>query len=78
MLYELHLFIYFYNIADSENKIYLSEALEKLGINSTNREKDEFIGAGYVKFSFIIKELSALEKTLVRKEFACNISVSPF
>lgn len=52
-------------LADSENKIYLSEALEKLGVNSTSRDKDEFIGPAFVKFSFIIKELSQLEKNLV-------------
>lgn len=53
-------------LANNGNKIILSESLEKLGINSSNlREKEEFIGAAFVKFSFIVKELAALEKTLV-------------
>lgn len=59
--------IYNGGCADSENKSYLSDALEKLGLDSTNnKEKDEFIGAAFVKFSFIIKELSALEKILMQ------------
>lgn len=58
-------------IADSENKVYLSEALEKLGVNYQSRDKDEFIGPAFVKFSFIVKELSALEKTLVCAFFFC-------
>lgn len=67
ILYLSQNFIWFLFIltADSENKIYLSEALEKLGVNSSTRDKDEFIGPAFVKFSFIIKELSQLEKNLV-------------
>ncbi|UXI21512.1 hypothetical protein NH340_JMT07455 [Sarcoptes scabiei] len=59
----------------SENKIFLSESLEKLGINSTCREREEYIGGAFVKFSFITKELSALEKNLMQSLY--NIIMFP-
>src|SRR6218665_1963918 len=57
--------IYNGGCADSDNLNYMSEALEKLGVNSTNREKDQVVATAFVKFSFIVKQLSEIEKTLV-------------
>lgn len=49
-------------LADCENKTYLSEALEKLGINACHREPSG--ENAFIKFSFIVKELVAIEKNL--------------
>ena len=57
--------IYNGGCAESDNLNYMSEALEKLGVNSTNRDKDQCIATAFVKFSFIVKQLSEIEKTLV-------------
>lgn len=48
--------------------MYLARALEKLGNNSLTNNKDQEpdIGAAFLKFAVVTKELSALMKTLMQ------------
>lgn len=52
-------------LAHTLNEIYLSKALEKLGANAMTKDQELDIGAAFIKFSIVTKELSALMKTLV-------------
>lgn len=51
--------------AHVDNELYLSKALEKLGANAMSKDQEPDIGAAFIKFSIVTKELSALMKTLV-------------
>lgn len=52
-------------IAHTDNEMYLSRILERLGDNSIHGDHEPEIGAAFVKFAVVTKELSALMKTLV-------------
>lgn len=45
--------------------MYLSRALERLGGNALSKDSEPDIGAAFLKFAVVTKELSALMKTLV-------------
>lgn len=49
-----------------DNEVYLSRALEKLGGNALCKDQEPDIGAAFLKFSVVTKELSALMKTLMQ------------
>jgi len=51
--------------AHIDNEVYLSKALERLGANAMTKDQEPDIGAAFIKFSIVTKELSALMKTLV-------------
>lgn len=51
-------------LAHVDNEVYLGRALEKLG-DAALREQEPDIGAAFLKFAVVTKELSALMKTLV-------------
>lgn len=51
--------------AHVDNEMYLSRALERLGGNAMNKDQEPDIGAAFLKFAVVTKELSALMKTLV-------------
>lgn len=46
--------------------MYLARALERLGGNALTKDSEPDIGAAFLKFAVVTKELSALMKTLVR------------
>nr|CAD7259112.1 unnamed protein product [Timema shepardi] len=48
-----------------DNEMYLSRSLEKLGGNALNKDQEPDIGAAFIKFAVVTKELSALMKTLL-------------
>jgi len=48
--------------------MYLGRALERLG-DAALKEQEPDIGAAFLKFAVVTKELSALMKTLVRAKF---------
>lgn len=48
-----------------DNEMFLARALEKIGNNACSKDKEDDIGAAFVKFSVVTKELSALMKTLM-------------
>ncbi|XKL68849.1 hypothetical protein PGB90_006618 [Kerria lacca] len=50
----------------TDNEMYFSRILERLGDNSINRDHEPEIGAAFVKFAVVTKELSALMKTLMQ------------
>lgn len=47
-----------------DNEVYLGRALERLG-DAALKEQEPDIGAAFLKFAVVTKELSALMKTLV-------------
>ena len=49
-----------------ESELALSRALERLGNGALSQEPE--LGAAFLKFSVVTKELSNLKKTLVRKK----------
>ncbi|RWS25580.1 arf-GAP with SH3 domain: ANK repeat and PH domain-containing protein 2-like protein [Leptotrombidium deliense] len=49
-----------------DNEVYLSKALERLGANAMTKDQEPDIGAAFIKFSIVTKELSALMKTLMQ------------
>lgn len=49
-----------------ENELYLVKALEKIGSNSMHKDNEADIGAAFIKFAVVTKELSALMKTLMQ------------
>lgn len=49
-----------------DNEVYLSKALERLGANAVTKDQEQDIGAAFLKFSVVTKELSALMKTLMQ------------
>ncbi|XP_070395393.1 arfGAP with SH3 domain, ANK repeat and PH domain-containing protein isoform X3 [Dermacentor albipictus] len=49
-----------------DNEVYLSKALERLGANAVTKDQEHDIGAAFLKFSVVTKELSALMKTLMQ------------
>lgn len=51
--------------AHVDNEVYLGRALERLG-DAALKEQEPDIGAAFLKFAVVTKELSALMKTLVR------------
>lgn len=52
--------------AHVDNEVYLSKALERLGTNAMTKDQEPDIGAAFIKFSIVTKELSALMKTLMQ------------
>lgn len=56
--------------AHVDNEVYLGRALERLG-DAALKEQEPDIGAAFLKFAVVTKELSALMKTLVRKNDIC-------
>ncbi|KAH8020704.1 hypothetical protein HPB51_002653 [Rhipicephalus microplus] len=50
--------------AHVDNEVHLSKALERLGANAVTKDQEHDIGAAFLKFSVVTKELSALMKTL--------------
>lgn len=68
-------------IAHVENEMYLVRAMERLGSAALSKEEPD-IGAAFLKFSVVTKELSALMKTLVshistrNSLFGCRIITS--
>lgn len=51
-------------LAHVDNEMYLGRALERLG-DAALKEQEPDIGAAFLKFAVVTKELSALMKTLV-------------
>lgn len=49
-----------------DNELYLSKALEKLGSHAMSREGEPDIGAAFIKFSIVAREVSSLMKTLMQ------------
>ncbi|XP_077296216.1 arfGAP domain of ASAP isoform X2 [Arctopsyche grandis] len=49
-----------------DNEMYLSRALERLGGNAMGKDQEPDIGAAFLKFAVVTKELSALMKTLMQ------------
>lgn len=45
--------------------MYFSRILNRLGENAVNKDQEPDIGAAFLKFAVVTKELSALMKTLV-------------
>nr|XP_037282210.1 arf-GAP with SH3 domain, ANK repeat and PH domain-containing protein 1-like isoform X3 [Rhipicephalus microplus] len=52
--------------AHVDNEVHLSKALERLGANAVTKDQEHDIGAAFLKFSVVTKELSALMKTLMQ------------
>ncbi len=52
--------------AHTDNENYLSRALERLGTTALSKDQEAEIGAAFIKFAVVTKELSALLRTLVR------------
>uniref|UniRef100_A0A2A4JF13 Uncharacterized protein n=1 Tax=Heliothis virescens TaxID=7102 RepID=A0A2A4JF13_HELVI len=52
-----------------DNEMYLSRALERLGGNALSKDSEPDIGAAFLKFAVVTKELSALMKTLNMKSY---------
>lgn len=52
------------DIVESEQS--LSKSLEKLGANAMSKDSEIDIGAAFIKFSIVTKELSSLMKALVK------------
>lgn len=46
--------------------MYLARALEKMGNNAISKDQENDIGAAFIKFAIVTKELSALMKTLMQ------------
>lgn len=46
--------------------MYLARALEKIGNNAISKDQENDIGAVFIKFAVVTKELSALMKTLMQ------------
>lgn len=55
--------------AHVDNEMYLSRSLERLGGNALSKDQEPDIGAAFLKFAVVTKELSALMKTLVSTAF---------
>ncbi|XP_075237348.1 arfGAP domain of ASAP isoform X2 [Lycorma delicatula] len=49
-----------------DNEMYFSRVLERLGGNAMNKDQEPDIGAAFLKFAVVTKELSALMKTLMQ------------
>lgn len=49
-----------------DNEMYFSRALERLGTNALSKDQEPDIGAAFLKFAVVTKELSALMKTLMQ------------
>ncbi|XP_018326962.1 arfGAP with SH3 domain, ANK repeat and PH domain-containing protein isoform X2 [Agrilus planipennis] len=49
-----------------DNEMYLVRALEKIGSNAIPKDQEDDIGAAFIKFAIVTKELSALMKTLMQ------------
>ncbi|UYV60128.1 ASAP1 [Cordylochernes scorpioides] len=49
-----------------DNEVFLSRALDRLGVNAMTKDLEPDIGAAFIKFSIVTKELSALMKTLMQ------------
>jgi len=62
--------------AHVDNEVYLGRALERLG-DAALKEQEPDIGAAFLKFAVVTKELSALMKTLVRAghDEVCDMKV---
>lgn len=52
--------------AHVDNEMYLARALERLGGNALSKDSEPDIGAAFLKFAVVTKELSALMKTLMQ------------
>lgn len=63
-------------LAHVDNEMCLVRALERLGSAALSKEEPD-IGAAFLKFSVVTKELSALMKTLVHTdiEYYCRINI---
>lgn len=68
-LFVIHPLFYHYckstHTAHTDNENYLSRALERLGTTALSKDQEAEIGAAFIKFSVVTKELSALLRTLV-------------
>ncbi|RZF46981.1 hypothetical protein LSTR_LSTR011844 [Laodelphax striatellus] len=49
-----------------DNEMYFARVLERLGGNAMNKDQEPDIGAAFLKFAVVTKELSALMKTLMQ------------
>lgn len=77
------IFIYFYftllltvMTGHTDNENYLSRALERLGTAALSKDQEAEIGAAFIKFSVVTKELSALLRTLVGGYFLISLLTS--
>ncbi|XP_046459422.1 arfGAP with SH3 domain, ANK repeat and PH domain-containing protein-like isoform X4 [Daphnia pulex] len=52
--------------AHTDNENYLSRALERLGTTALSKDQEAEIGAAFIKFAVVTKELSALLRTLMQ------------
>jgi len=59
--------VFLFFVAHVDNEMYLGRALERLG-DAALKEQEPDIGAAFLKFAVVTKELSALMKTLVRSK----------
>lgn len=66
--------LFFFFPAHVDNEVYLGRALERLG-DAALKEQEPDIGAAFLKFAVVTKELSALMKTLVRVRH-CKIRIN--
>lgn len=53
--------------------MYFSRVLERLGGSAMNKDQEPDIGAAFLKFAVVTKELSALMKTLVSFLFSKRV-----
>ena len=56
--------------AHVDNEMYFARILERLGGNAMTKDQEPDIGAAFLKFAVVTKELSALMKTLVNIYFS--------
>lgn len=61
----IYKYIFFSFVAHVDNEMYFSRVLDKLGDYAVNKDQEPDIGAAFLKFAVVTKELSALMKTLV-------------
>lgn len=64
MILQLKFVVLFFFSAHVDNEMCLVKALERLGTVALTKDEPD-IGAAFLKFSVVTKELSALMKTLV-------------
>ncbi|GIX89903.1 arfGAP with SH3 domain, ANK repeat and PH domain-containing protein [Caerostris extrusa] len=63
--------------AHVDNEVYLSKALDRLGANAMTKDQEPDIGAAFIKFSIVTKELSALMKKHSYMQNLNNIIMFP-
>lgn len=65
LFFVFNITLFLFIVAHVDNEMFLVRALERLGGKVIDQDEPD-IGAAFLKFSVVTKELSALMKTLVR------------